>query len=47
LKEKQMEVLKIAAFADGGTGGNPAGVVLAEALPSPAEMQRIAAEVGF
>ena len=29
------------------TGGNPAGVVIADALPAPAEMQRIAAEVGF
>jgi len=42
-----MEVLKIAAFADGGAGGNPAGVVIAEALPSSTKMQRIAAEVGF
>jgi PhzF family phenazine biosynthesis protein len=42
-----MEVLRIAAFADGEAGGNPAGVVIAEALPSAEEMQRIAAEVGF
>lgn len=42
-----MEILRIAAFADGERGGNPAGVAIAEALPSPAEMQRIAAEVGF
>jgi PhzF family phenazine biosynthesis protein len=42
-----MDVLKIAAFSDGATGGNPAGVVIADALPSEAEMQRIAAEVGF
>ncbi len=42
-----LEVLKLAAFSDGHTGGNPAGVVLAEALPVDTEMQRIAAEVGF
>ena len=42
-----MDVLKIAAFSDGDTGGNPAGVVIADRLPDPAEMQKIAAEVGF
>lgn len=42
-----MNVLKIAAFSDGDAGGNPAGVVLADAFPGDAEMQRIAAEVGF
>lgn len=42
-----MNVLKIAAFSDGDAGGNPAGVVLADAFPGEAEMQRIAAEVGF
>lgn len=42
-----LEVLKLAAFSDGHTGGNPAGVVLAEVLPADVEMQRIAAEVGF
>lgn len=42
-----MNVLKIAAFSDGDTGGNPAGVVIADQLPAEAEMQRIAAEVGF
>ncbi len=42
-----MDVLKIAAFSDGETGGNPAGVVIAEAHPSEVEMRRIAAEVGF
>lgn len=42
-----MDVLRIAAFSDGDTGGNPAGVVVADALPAPDEMQRIAAEVGF
>jgi PhzF family phenazine biosynthesis protein len=42
-----MEILRIAAFSDGERGGNPAGVAIADALPSAAEMQRIAAEVGF
>ncbi|SCX72712.1 PhzF family phenazine biosynthesis protein [Variovorax sp. EL159] len=42
-----MNVLKIAAFSDGETGGNPAGVVIGDALPPEARMQRIAAEVGF
>lgn len=42
-----MNVLKIAAFSDGETGGNPAGVVIGDALPPEAQMQRIAAEVGF
>ncbi len=42
-----MDVLRIAAFSDGDAGGNPAGVVLCDALPANAEMQRVAAEVGF
>lgn len=42
-----MRILKLAAFSDGDTGGNPAGVVIADALPPDADMQRIAAEVGF
>ena len=42
-----MDVLRIAAFSDGGAGGNPAGVVLCDALPANADMQRVAAEVGF
>lgn len=41
------EVLRIAAFADGDTGGNPAGVLIADALPDATTMQRIAADVGF
>ena len=40
-------VQKIAAFTDGYTGGNPAGVAIVETLPSAASMQRIAAEVGL
>ncbi|MGD1927649.1 MAG: PhzF family phenazine biosynthesis protein [Leptolyngbyaceae cyanobacterium] len=42
-----MNVQKIAAFSDGNTGGNPAGVVIAEQHPSEAEMRQIAADVGF
>lgn len=42
-----MPLLKIAAFSDGPLGGNPAGVWIGEALPPSAEMQRIAADVGF
>ena len=42
-----MNIQKLAAFSDGGIGGNPAGVVIADALPDAAEMQRIAADVGF
>jgi PhzF family phenazine biosynthesis protein len=42
-----MDVLRIAAFSDGDTGGNPAGVVIGDVLPDAAEMQSIAAEVGF
>ncbi len=38
---------RLAAFTDDPSGGNPAGVWLGEALPEPAEMQRIAAEVGY
>ncbi len=42
-----MDILKIAAFSDGNTGGNPAGVVIEDALPPAAQMQAIAADVGF
>lgn len=42
-----MTVQRIAAFSDAGEGGNPAGVVIADAFPTEAEMRRIAAEVGY
>jgi PhzF family phenazine biosynthesis protein len=43
-----MDVQRISAFSDGDAGGNPAGVVLCErALPAAADMQRVAAEVGY
>jgi len=42
-----MDVLRMAAFTDGDTGGNPAGVLIAGAHPEEAQMRRIAAEVGY
>jgi PhzF family phenazine biosynthesis protein len=42
-----MTLQRLAAFSDGDRGGNPAGVVISERLGEPAEMQRIAAEVGY
>jgi predicted PhzF superfamily epimerase YddE/YHI9 len=34
-----MNIIRIAAFSDGNTGGNPAGVHISEQHPSAAEMQ--------
>ena len=42
-----LEIQRIAAFSQNGEGGNPAGVVIADQLPSARDMQRIAAEVGY
>lgn len=42
-----LTIQRISAFSEGGIGGNPAGVVIAEELPDAATMQRIAAEVGY
>ena len=42
-----MTVERIAAFARDGAGGNPAGVMLAEALPTAADMQAIARQIGY
>ncbi len=39
--------MRFAAFSDGGTGGNPAGVVITDALPETETMQQIAREVGY
>jgi PhzF family phenazine biosynthesis protein len=44
---RHMDVLKIAAFSDGNTGGNPAGVLISDILPDAADMQLLAAQVGF
>ena len=41
------QVLRIAAFADGDGGGNPAGVLISDPLPEPDQMQRVAAAVGY
>jgi PhzF family phenazine biosynthesis protein len=45
--EERMNVQRIAAFSQGMLGGNPAGVVLCEALPPADRMLTIAAEVGY
>jgi PhzF family phenazine biosynthesis protein len=42
-----MDVQRIAAFSEGANGGNPAGVVLCDALPPADRMLAIAAEVGY
>ncbi|MTH96242.1 PhzF family phenazine biosynthesis protein [Roseibium sp. RKSG952] len=42
-----MNVLHISAFSDGDTGGNPAGVVIGDTHPAPADMQAAAAKVGY
>lgn len=42
-----MNIQRVAAFSEGNTGGNPAGVVIVDELPSSADMQRIAQGVGF
>lgn len=42
-----MDVQRIAAFSQGGEGGNPAGVVLLSEPASQADMARVAAEVGY
>lgn len=38
---------RLSAFSRSPEGGNPAGVWIGDALPEPAVMQRIAAEVGY
>ena len=40
-------LVRFSAFSDNPEGGNPAGVWVGDALPDSAEMQRIAAEVGY
>ncbi|AXI48312.1 PhzF family phenazine biosynthesis protein [Sulfitobacter sp. SK012] len=42
-----MKPIHISAFAEGAEGGNPAGVWIGDRLPAPAEMQAIAAEIGY
>ncbi len=42
-----MDILKLAAFSHNGHGGNPAGVVFNDVMPSKEEMLKIAREVGY
>ncbi len=42
-----MIVQRIAAFSNGTRGGNPAGVVLCDAMPDAAVMQELAKEIGY
>ena len=42
-----MEILRYTAFSTTPEGGNPAGVVLDAAGMTEAQMQRVAAEVGY
>jgi PhzF family phenazine biosynthesis protein len=42
-----LEVLRISAFSENGTCGNPAGVLIADAFSSDTDMQRIASEIGY
>ena len=41
-----LEIMRIAAFAADGRGGNPAGVVIADAHPDEDAMRRRAASRG-
>jgi len=42
-----MKPIRISSFSSNGTGGNPAGVVIADALPTARDMQQIAADLGY
>lgn len=42
-----MALTRIASFSDGDSGGNPAGVHIAEKHPPEAQMREIAAQVGY
>jgi PhzF family phenazine biosynthesis protein len=42
-----MNIQRIAAFSDGARGGNPAGVVVCDVMPTAADMQAVAASVGY
>ena len=43
----RMNIERIAAFSIAGAGGNPAGVVIGDALPEAEDMQRVAREIGY
>ncbi|MEO1575106.1 MAG: PhzF family phenazine biosynthesis protein [Pseudomonadota bacterium] len=42
-----MHVQRLSSFSDGDRGGNPAGVLIADVLPSDEQMRSMAAEVGY
>ena len=42
-----MKLQHIAAFSGGSDGGNPAGVVICDDLPTPEVMKKVAADVGY
>lgn len=42
-----MSIIRIAAFSDGNTGGNPAGIHISEQHPCESDMQKIASDVGY
>ncbi len=42
-----MELIRLASFSDGDVGGNPAGVYISDKHPEVAQMQSIAADVGY
>ena len=44
---EKLDIIRIAAFADGERGGNPAGVVIADDMPEEDIMRETAARVGF
>lgn len=42
-----MNIERIAAFSSGALGGNPAGIVLCDSLPTADTMQSLAAQIGY
>ncbi len=42
-----MEILRLAAFSDGLTGGNPAGIVIEPKFPKAMIMRQVAKDVGY
>jgi len=47
MREPSTTLLRLAAFTTDPSGGNPAGVWIGASFPPDAEMQRIAADVGY
>lgn len=45
--QNKFPVKRLAAFSEGDSGGNPAGVVICKELPDASVMQAIAAQVGY